>query len=826
VDLHVTLLLLASLLTVVSLLQPLAARLSINASILVAVVGIAIGLAAAYARQADPDSAIGAIARVFTDAPVNSSVFLFVLLPVLIFSTALNISVPRIIEDSAPILLLAVVAVVIETLVIGVALAPAAGVSLVVALLLGSIVSTTDPVAVVGIFRDVGAPSRLSRLLEGESLLNDAAAITLFAVLLNLLLGAGETNTAAAVWTFIRNFAGGLALGYLGARLVATLLGWLPDLRLAQMTLTLALPYIVFILGEREFGVSGVVATVTAGLAMNAAARPRIAPEDWQFLRDLWQQLDFWASSLIFILASLLVPRLLVDIGWTDAFLLGVLLLASLGARAFTLFGLIPTLSAFRLSQPIDTRFKVVILWGGLRGAVTLALALAVTESAAVPREVQRFIAVLSTGFVLFTLLVNGTTLRPLIKLLGLDRLSGFDRALREQVLALARGRVAEAVTTAGHQYGFPEAVVTDVAAAYSAPPGSIARAGNDDDQRLIGLLALATQERELILRHFADRDVAGRIVEEMLTDVGRLIDRTRARGPAEYLAAAKRTVDFTRRFRLAHYLHRRFHLDGPLVDALADRFERLFVSRIVLDELIPYIDSTLTPLVGPEVAVQLKEALRQRQTMTGVALSALRVQHPEYAELLERRLLHKVALRHEDREHRALFQEGVIGPELYAALRRDLAAAQSGVDARPDLDLGLETRALVAKVPLFAKLPPERLMDVARLLQPRFAVPGEVLIREGEHGGSMFFISSGSVDVRRRGGDRTVTLGRGEFFGEMALIFHQPRGATVTALGYSQLLELREIDFRRLLRSSKAIRRQIDRVAHERQRMNEGQRS
>ena len=91
------------------------------------------------------------------------------------------------------------------------------------------------------------------------------------------------------------------------------------------------------------------------------------------------------------------------------------------------LFGLLPTLSALRLSQAVSNRYKAVILWGGLRGAVTLALALAVTENVRIGHDVQRFIAVLATGFVLFTLLVNGTTLRLLIHLLGLDRLSALD---------------------------------------------------------------------------------------------------------------------------------------------------------------------------------------------------------------------------------------------------------------------------------------------------------------------------------------------------------------------------------------------------------------
>ena len=167
------------------------------------------------------------------------------------------------------------------------------------------------------------------------------------------------------------------------------------------------------------------------------------------------------------------MPKLLIDVGWRDALSLLVLVLAALAGRAVVLYGVIPILSAVRLSQRVDKRFKAVILWGGLRGAVTLALALAVTENHAIPHDVQRFIAVLATGFVLFTLLVQGLTLRPLIRMLGLDRLSPFDQALRAQVLALSRRRVADAVVTTGRDYQFPDELVQAVAGAYHQSDGA-----------------------------------------------------------------------------------------------------------------------------------------------------------------------------------------------------------------------------------------------------------------------------------------------------------------------------------------------------------------
>ena len=120
----------------------------------------------------------------------------------------------------------------------------------------------------------------------------------------------------------------------------------------------------------------------------------------------------------------MLVPRLLSDVGVHDLLLLTVLIAAAFGARAFALFVLLPPLESLRLTRRIDLNYKLAIIWGGLRGALTLVLALAVTEHAALPANIQRFVTVLATGFVLFTLFINGTSLRVAIRLLGVDRLS------------------------------------------------------------------------------------------------------------------------------------------------------------------------------------------------------------------------------------------------------------------------------------------------------------------------------------------------------------------------------------------------------------------
>ena len=218
---------------------------------------------------------------------------------------------------------------------------------MVVCLLLGAVVATTDPAAVIAIFRDVGAPARLTRLVEGEALLNDAAAISLFVVLLGMITTGRQPDVVAGLGEFVVSFVGGGVFGICVGRVLVSAMARVRDDRLAEASLTMGFAYLAFIAAERLLHVSGVVAVLGCGLMVGALGRSRIAPSNWAFLSELWEQIAFWARSLIFVLAAILVPRLLVDIGPRDFILLGVLIAAAFAARIFSLFVLVPLLEMF-----------------------------------------------------------------------------------------------------------------------------------------------------------------------------------------------------------------------------------------------------------------------------------------------------------------------------------------------------------------------------------------------------------------------------------------------------------------------------------------------
>jgi monovalent cation:H+ antiporter, CPA1 family len=822
-DIVLFLAVLATLLVVVAVSQPVAVRLKVAPVVLLAVIGVAIGAVSIVLVHTPLSARFGNLAGLFANLPVGAETFIYVFLPLLVFEGAITADVRRILEDAAPILMLAVVATVVCTAVVGFALWPIAGLPLVVCLLLGSVVATTDPAAVIAVFRDVGAAARLTRLVEGEALLNDAAAIVMFTVLLGVIVSGQQPNFLVGEEQFLVSFFGGAALGLLAGRALLQLIPWTRDDRLAEATLTVALPYLVFIAAENLVHVSGVVAVLCAGLTVSAFGRSRITPYNWSFITDLWAQIAFWAHSLVFMLASILVPKLLLDMQFHDVMLIAALIVAAFAARLLVLFLLLPLLSLAKLTQPISTAYKLAIAWGGLRGALTLVLALAVTENSALKPEVQRFVAVLATGMVLFTLLVNGTTLRAVIHLLRLDRLSPIDQALRDRVLALSYTEVAETIRSTAHEHDISPAALASALAPYEAgiavanSPGD--EVGLTDHQRLaIGLVALGNQERMLALEIMAERAASPVTVQALLRNAEALGEAARSGGRLGYKRGAEAALAFPFSFAAAYFFYRRFGIVRFLADRLGDRFEMLLVTRLLIQELLAAHAVRSRSIFGERVVELIDAILKVRLKRTTAALDALRRQYPQYAAALEARFLRQSALRREMGRYDTLFQEGLIAPEIYEDLKGSVEDTQSR-ETRPRFDLGLDTRELIGRLDLFADLNDQQLERVQKLLRPRFVAPRELIVREGDEGDACYFIASGAAEVVFP--DRRIPLGSGDLFGEMALLTGMTRQADVVAMTYCRLLVLRKVDFDRFMQDNRDIRLAIHDIAATRSSMN-----
>jgi CPA1 family monovalent cation:H+ antiporter len=390
------------LLAIASLLAVITRRLRIPLTLLL----VAVGFAAGELARANG-----------VELPVEGETFhdvlLFAFLPVLVFEAALRLPARVFLRELVPVLTLAIVALAIAAGLVGVMVHFGLGVSLTAALLFGALISATDPVAVTQTFRELGVPNRLLVLVEGESLLNDGIAIVLFNILLVAALGTEEVGVLSGVADFLYVFFGGAALGGalgLAVAEIAARLGRLPS-----TALTVAVAYGSFALGEEIFGFSGVMASVSAGLVLALLSRTLIPKAEVETWHAFWDSLAFIANGILFALVGVVIEaRMIADN--LDA--IGVGIAAVVISRPLAIFPVMPVVTRLARIPAVGLRNEAVLVWGGLRGGVALALALGIP--AALPEQ-ERFVA-MTAGVVLATLILNATTIRPLVHLLGLDR--------------------------------------------------------------------------------------------------------------------------------------------------------------------------------------------------------------------------------------------------------------------------------------------------------------------------------------------------------------------------------------------------------------------
>ena len=833
-DTFYALLAISMVLVVVSLLVPVAERFRLPHTVLLAIAGMAMGFLGSWVVSSG--LRLGALGDAFVGLDklnVSAELFLPLFLPPLLFTAGLNIEVRRLFDEISAVLLLAIIAVVVCIASVGAVVHWATGVDLVVCLLLGAVVSTTDPAAVIGIFRDVGAPKRLSILAEGESLLNDAVAIAAFGLFMGILVSratggiSGEEagGGSGVVLVFLREFVGGLVAGYLLARATMFVLPRLGESEPAIASVTVALTYVSFVVADRYLHVSGVVSTVTAALTMAAYGPTHLHPHQWSALKRLWEQLEFWASCLIFVLASMLAANVLLRITWIYAIAVLAVAFGAFLARAAVVFGMLPILERVKLVQPVDNRYKAVLVWGGLRGAVTIVLGMVVAGNAQLPEKTREFIALSATLFVLFTLFVNATTLGLFMHALGLDKLSRLELALRDRVLALSKANVGRHLQQImRRRNALADAVPVDPASdgeeVIADAPAELAL---DLEERVkVGLVTLCTREKELYLEQFEQQTLSRRMVAVLAADADRLIDSVRDNGVAGYEQWMSEISRPGRTFRAALWLHRRLGLEGPMKQQLADRFEILMVTQSVLAELAVFNVKSVADLLGMDAEHELEAVIEKRQDAVDSALKALSLQYPGYAESIEVRQLERAAIRYESTEYTRRMREGIISREVYKNLREQLAKRRSAISHRPPLDLGLELAKMIERVPMFGALDRPVVIEMSRRLRAVVALPGEKIIAIGGPPDAMYFLAAGEVTVKGPGFE--VVLKEGNFVGEMGLVSDSPRSADVISNGYCHLLALERRDFRAMLAKRPAVLAEIEAVASRRTAQNRGQ--
>lgn len=347
-----------------------------------------------------------------------------ILVPPLIYEAAFHIQFEDLRRNLFLIAVFAIPGVVITMFLVGGVISWGTGMALPVALVFGALIAATDPVAVVALFRSLGVPKRLQVLLEGESLFNDGTAIVIYNLML-VVVATGSFNLSESFVDFLRVAGGGFLMGLLVGSVIAFITSRIDD-SLIEVALTAVGAYGSYLIAE-QFHISGVLAVVAAGLLTGNIGPRGMSPTTRLALIHFWEFAAFLSNSFVFLLIGLVIDLNAVIENW-DAILLAIG--AVLGTRAVIIY-------AFSfLTRDLPIRYQHVVFWGGLRGAISLALALSL------PIEILGdrigLLQSMAFGVVLFTLLVQGISMGPLIQRLKLiQRSPAQDEYERSQARAV-----------------------------------------------------------------------------------------------------------------------------------------------------------------------------------------------------------------------------------------------------------------------------------------------------------------------------------------------------------------------------------------------------
>jgi monovalent cation:H+ antiporter, CPA1 family len=342
---------------------------------------------------------------------MTPNLILLVFLPALLFEASWNIDVQELKRSKFPLVALSTVGIFISMFLIAGILHYCLGLEANAALLFGSLISATDPISVIALFRKLNVDRRLAMLLEGESLFNDGTAVVLFQIVAASAVYGQVVSVPAGIVQFLFICAGGCGVGAFAGFLTSYITRFFDD-HLPEIMLTTIAAYGSFMLAE-SVHVSPVLAVVVTGIVIgNYGSRTAMSATTRLAVNSFWEYAAFVVNSFVFLLIGMQINLSILERYWP---LILAAIAATVLARVIVIYGLCPFFSSKHM--PIPPKWAHLLFWGGLRGALCMALAL----SLPLDYSMREPLMVMSFGVVLFTLLVPGLTMEPLVKILKMN---------------------------------------------------------------------------------------------------------------------------------------------------------------------------------------------------------------------------------------------------------------------------------------------------------------------------------------------------------------------------------------------------------------------
>ncbi|HIA37287.1 MAG TPA: cyclic nucleotide-binding domain-containing protein [Flavobacteriales bacterium] len=744
---------------------------------------------------------------------IDPHLILFVFLPILIFEAAFALDVHVFKKSLGNAIILAVPGIVVA-LVLTAAIIIVTdmlgwgfeGWNWAYALMFGSVVSATDPVAVVALLKDLGASKKLGTLIEGESLLNDGTAIVIFMVIYAPIVAisfsaTGEVlvpdESSSPFIEFLRVGLGGIVLGIVVGYVVVAWVKRVFNDVFVEISVIIAAAYFVFYAAEEFLHVSGVLALVSYGLVMAGVGKTRISPEVGHFLHEFWELAAFIANVLIFIIVGVVIAeRGVFDATANDYLLLLIIYVGIHVVRAIVILMFYPFMK--RTGYGLPKKDAIVVWYGALRGAIGLALALIVAgidpKKMAIYLEIDESQAVividqflfLISGVVALTLLVNATTIKMIVNGLGLTKIPAVKAMMMTSAyndLKVDTDNSVELMKGDRFLSGANWSAVRDYLPSLKAPDIS--------PEELAAMDTLAETRRRILEKEkssywhqFNDGLLGPQAVRRLsdgvseTLDLGGKVDLSQR----DYLDKLWGTPKFLTKLQAI-----------PLIGTLAknELSNRLAMSYdiaqgfiVAQEEVVKLVDSMTDDKEGgtnKSLVDEVKVEIETNRIRGLHYIKGIREVNPEIAAAIETKQAIRSVLNHERSTIKKLQNQGRIEDDESEKMISSVEERMKKLmDSPPAIKLPAP-HELLKEIPWLQGLDADTFKKVEATVEDKIYQSGEALMKEGGGGDGLFIIARGSVNVTV--GDTIVDIvGQGSVIGEMAVLTGVKRTATVTA--------------------------------------------
>ena len=670
-----------------------AKRVRLPHTVFLVVIGLLLGLIAQFPAFS-----------FFTEFSLTPELLFYLLLPTLIFESAYNINVRRMVEDTKIILILSIIGLLVSTAVIGIALyfilaLLGLQIPFIVTLLFGALISATDPVAVLALFKEYGAPRRLSLIFEGESLFNDATAVALFLVLLEVARFGyhGADTVIEGVISFTSMMVGGVLFGILIGGIFTKLVGLARENEIASITLTIVLAHVTFILaeilshhlviGSVHLPLSPIIATTVSALLMGNYGRSKIHPRAEEFVENLWGQLAFMANSLIFILIGVLfvnVPTL--DISMIAVVVITILVVAI--ARAISIYPVVGIFNAFTSKDmKVPMAWQHLLSWGSLRGALAVTMVLLIPDELTfagwgLTMSPKDFLLSLTVGCIFATLFVKATTIQTFMRKLKLDALTEIEEVEADEARALIHHEVQERINHYRERGYIDENVANEFcsnhAAKYEAAcQGLKSTDTNELSLRVLRMFAIGIEKKHL--KELYHHQEVNESVYRRLT--GKLQLQLEAIEVGNLAPNMSIHTDGKDVFEVMASSIRKFLKPKTAEEITSNLYmyyrAQTIISRKVLKELTAVDHSSAEHIFNAEALAHVLELYANFRAQSEKKMNELASANPEIHKHLSRALANQTVHKIEETTLHELYERQLITPKLYITLKEELQDAQ-----------------------------------------------------------------------------------------------------------------------------------------------------